>query len=573
MTSNREPSGFSTLSFSNNTGQTRAGQRKDNKGRKFFQQMQPTFSIDVPTTTFTKLEFLDNFDPAKDTVVRKKAREWVNKNRGISNLGGQATSKSKSKNAALKAEEEDQKKHLARCKSTIPTVILSPRAVGASSVDPFGILPNIGRDFDHVIKYFLSANCPEEIPCSDDKYADKSKHAHIPFQHENTVLGNMAKSELTFVLWLYATVIIRDGMSGNFNTEEVYWFYNKSLKVMQETLQRETAAGNYSDYLINAVSCITAAAVFSGMFNTAVLHRDALVRLLTLRGDGDISVGWQSTGYFTRKASQWCEIMVAAQLAEIPKLPHRPQSFSPLPKAVILTTDALTATTLNSLPQLSEPFVEVIRYLHQVAVSYASPPPDVKIDDYIIQPMYDVQHALLKILAAQKEAKHGFTDVEVLLAEAFQLYFWTGTRGLPPQTRLCELLISRVMKALLPLLLEASTELSFETGPRMATSTEDKNNSIQMKLEAKDHFYRFLRHTREVNNAITWALALGTLVTAPLLAPEHCWFKGHFQLQLRAMALQRDQDQWFAFLSLFPTTDGYPNPWIDLKSVWREHGV
>jgi hypothetical protein len=71
----------------------------------------------------------------------------------------------------------------------------------------------------------------------------------------------MAKSELTFVLWLYATVVIRDGMSGNFNTEEVYWFYNKSLKVMQDTLQKENAAGVFSDYLINAVSCITAAAV------------------------------------------------------------------------------------------------------------------------------------------------------------------------------------------------------------------------------------------------------------------------------------------------------------------------
>lgn len=41
------------------------------------------------------------------------------------------------------------------------------------------------------------------------------------------------------------------------------------------------------------------------MFNTAILHRDALVRLLTLRGDGDILAGWQSTGYFTRKATQW----------------------------------------------------------------------------------------------------------------------------------------------------------------------------------------------------------------------------------------------------------------------------
>ena len=265
--------------------------------------------------------------------------------------------------------------------------------------------------------------------------------------------------------------------------------------------------------------------------------------------------------------------MVAAQLAEVPRIPHQPQAFSPLPEPVIIATDALTATTMNSLPPLSPAFVDAIRYLHQVAVSYASPPADIKIDDYIIQPMYDAQHALLRILAAQKEPEHTFTEVEILLAETFQLYFWTGTRGLPPQTRLCELLISRVMKSLLPLLLEASTELSFETGPRLAASVEAKNNAVQMKPKARDHFYRFLRHPREVNNAITWALALGTLVTAPLLAPEHSWFKDHFQLQLRAMALHRNEEHWVAFLNLFPTTDGFPVPWIDLKSVWREHGV
>ncbi|KAJ4361615.1 hypothetical protein N0V95_001691 [Ascochyta clinopodiicola] len=519
--------------------------------------MQPTFSIDVPTTTFTKLEFLDNFDPGKDTVVRKKAREWVNKNREITNL---SVPKSKSKNAAWKADDEEKKAQVARRRNAARVLTSSlPKAVGASSVDAFGILPHVGRDFDHIIKYY--------------KYADKSKHALVPFKYENTVLGNMAKTELTFVLWLYATVIIRDGMSGNFNTEEVYWFYNRSLKVMQETLQKETAAGTFSDYLINAVSCITAAAVFSGMFNTAVLHRDALVRLLAHRGDGDILAGWQSTGYFTRKASQWCEIMVAAQLAEVPRLPRQPQSSSPLPDRVILATNALTDTTLGCLPPLSGDFTDIIRYLHQVAVSYASPPQDIKIDDYIIQPMYDAQHALLRILAAQKQPDHGFSDVEVLLAEAFQLYYWTGTRGLPPQTRLCELLVSRVMKALLPLLLEASTELSYETKPRMAASMEAKIDKIHNLPEAKDHLYRFVRHPREVNNAVTWVLALGTLVTAPLFGPEHGWFKHHFQLQLRAMTLHRDEDHWVAFLDLFPTTDGYPQPWINLKCVWREHGI
>ncbi|KAF1364685.1 hypothetical protein EJ07DRAFT_97035 [Lizonia empirigonia] len=553
MTPNPQPSGFSTLTFDNSAGQTRASQ-KDSKGRKFFQQMQPTFSIDVPTTTLTKLEFLDNFDPAKSAVVRKKAREWVNKNREITNLSGQAIPKSRSKNSASKAEDEDQKKQLTRQKSTAPAAAFNPtKTVGASSVDPFGILPDIGRNFDHIIKYLprgssLYGRYASTHPFTNqhlraDKYVNKPKQSLVRFQHENTVLGSMGKTELTFVLWLYATVIIRDGMSGSFNTEEVYWFYNKSLKVMQETLRRETAAGSYSDSLINAVSCITATAVFSGMFNTAVIHREALVRLLTLRGKGDILAGWQSTGYFTRKASQWCEIMVAAQLADIPKVPCQPQGFSPLPDHVVVTTDALTATTLSNLPPLAEPFTNVIRYLHQVAVAYATPPSDMKIDDFIIQPMLDVQHALLSILADQKEPEHGFSDIEVLLAETFQLYFWTGTRGLPPQTRLCELLISRVMKALLSLLLEAT------------------------------HFYRFLRHPRETNNAITWALALGTLVTAPLVAPEHSWFKEHFQLQLRAMTLHADEERWLAFLNLFPTTDGYPNPWIDLKSVWREHGV
>jgi hypothetical protein len=156
MSSNPDFSGFSTLAFDSNADQTRASQRKDNKGRKFFQQMQPTFSIDLPTTTFTKLEFLDNFDPAKDKVVRKKAREWVNKNREITitNLSGQAIPKSKSKNTAWKLKDEVQKKQLAQRKSITSAVILSPpQAIGASQVDPFGLLPFIGRNFDHIIKY------------------------------------------------------------------------------------------------------------------------------------------------------------------------------------------------------------------------------------------------------------------------------------------------------------------------------------------------------------------------------------------------------------------------------------
>ncbi|KAH6614992.1 hypothetical protein C7974DRAFT_57103 [Boeremia exigua] len=574
MAPNPEASGFSTLSFSNNTGQARAGQKKDNKGRKFFQQMQPTFSIDVPTTTYTQLEFLDNFDPAKDTVVRKKAREWVNKNREISNLSGQATSKSRPKSRAMKSQGEDQEKQLTQRKSTTPLVKFSPKAVSASSVDPFGLLPNIGRNFDHIIKYFLSASCPEEIPCSDDKYADKSKHALTSFQHENTILGSMAKSELTFVLWLYATVVIRDGTLGALNTEEVYWFYNKSLKSMQETIQRETAEGNYSDHLINAVACITAAAVFGGMFTTSITHRDALVRLLTCRGDGDLLVGLQSTSRFTRKASRWCEILVAAQLAELPQLPYQHSAVSPLPEQIIVAAEGLTTTTLQNLPYLSEALVKIVRWFHQIVVSSSSPPPPgVKVDDYVIQPMYDGEYTLLAVLAAQRKPEHGFTEAEVLLAESLQLWFWTTIRSLPPQTKLCDRLTSRVMKALLPLLHDASSELALEADAKTGASSDGQDDPPQLMPDIQVRFYRFLRHTREVNNVITWALAFGTLLTAPLLSPEHSWFKEHFRLQIRAMGLHRDENQWLEFLKLFPSTDASPNPWVKLRDVWRDFGA
>jgi hypothetical protein len=187
--------------------------------------------------------------------------------------------------------------------------------------------------------------------------------------------------------------------------------------------------------------------------------------------------------------------------------------------------------------------------------------------------MYNGEYAILRALAAQKEPGHSFTEAEVLLAESFQLYFWTGPRDLPPQTRLCELLISRVMKALLPLQLEASSELLHEAGSTITTFMEARNHKMNTKPEAVDHFYRFLRHPRKVNNVITWALALGTLITAPLLPPEHSWFKQHFRLQLRAMALHRSEKHWFDFLDLFPTTDGFTNHWVNLRSVWRDHGV
>ena len=146
-----EPSSFTTF-MPNGDGQAKAPPRIDKKGRKFFQQMQPTFSVDVSPTTSTKpFEFLDDFDPTKSAVVRKKAREWVNKNREISSLRGVATSKTRSKNVTSRTEE-DKKKQLAKRKPPVPA-FFGPQAVGANTIDPFGFCPNSGRDFGHIMKY------------------------------------------------------------------------------------------------------------------------------------------------------------------------------------------------------------------------------------------------------------------------------------------------------------------------------------------------------------------------------------------------------------------------------------
>jgi hypothetical protein len=260
-----------------------------------------------------------------------------------------------------------------------------------------------------------------------------------------------------------------------------------------------------------------------------------------------------------------CEIMVAAQNAETPKIPYFPQKSAPLPDKVVVEAAELTATTLAHLPTLSEPLPRIVQLLHEISVGWARPPPGVNADSFIIQPMYDVEYTILRTLAAQKELDHNFSQVEILLAEAFQLYFWITTRRLPPLTRLSQVLVSRLMKALLPLLLEPTTERAFRCGtePIPAFSVNDNEDPSAMA----DYFIRFLSYPHETNNAITWALAIGTFVTGSLSTPERAWFEAHFKLQLRVMTLDRSEEEWHAFLGLFPATEGFA--WVDLAGLYK----
>jgi len=137
-----------------NTDQERIPVRS--KGRKFFQQMQPTFAVDLPSTT-TRLEFLDENDPAKDKVVRKKAREWVNKNKKLKRLDlNKQVSVGESSSSELEGDIQVRNgiNELQRRRTSGATNMGSPTSsAGSYQFDCFSILPDVGRDYKNIVDF------------------------------------------------------------------------------------------------------------------------------------------------------------------------------------------------------------------------------------------------------------------------------------------------------------------------------------------------------------------------------------------------------------------------------------
>lgn len=257
-----------------------------NKGRGFFQQMQPTFSIAPSQSHVVTLQFLDHSDPHKDTVVRKKAREWVNRtkeqsryNKGLppspgSNSSNFSISPGSSRRVSLspgiKAKKLGKRKdvHVQNMQEIEWMLrrdqLISEKgleAVGTASIDPFSVLPNVSREYRHIVQFFFTSACPDEVPCSDDKYSNNSLIKSPRFKHDNTVFGNMSEHEASFKLWLYATTTIRDAIFGCNDSEEAQWFYHEALGALQDLVKTESEMGKYSENLLRCLACITGTAV------------------------------------------------------------------------------------------------------------------------------------------------------------------------------------------------------------------------------------------------------------------------------------------------------------------------
>jgi hypothetical protein len=236
-------------------------------------------------------------------------------------------------------------------------------------------------------------------------------------------------------------------------------------------------------------------------------------------------------------------MIVAAQLVEVPLIPYyHAFPYEPFPEKFMQEARRLTANTLSNVRPLSKPLQHVVRLLHQLGVAYARRAPGEKVDPYVIRPLYDAQYALLQILHTHK-ATGNLSDMENLLAHTFQLYFETGPRGLPPEGKLCGLFLSRIIEALLPLLIE--------------TESEDIQNTLGLRpgnSVTENHLPRALDYSQSMDNVLTWSLSLATIAAAAQKRPDLPWLKRHLRSHLRATGLDQNQDEYCRILGMFPTT-------------------
>jgi uncharacterized FlgJ-related protein len=150
MSQRRQATNFATCTQAHDTQKAKSHKGKE---RMFFQQMQPTFAVDVPNKV-TRLEFLDESNPAKSTIVRKKAREWVNQNKANIKKSRQKQQIPKEENDS-RVVQSIQKHDMQLQGWTFHDMAVTsvPLPAIGHVFDPFNSLPDVGTKYDHILDY------------------------------------------------------------------------------------------------------------------------------------------------------------------------------------------------------------------------------------------------------------------------------------------------------------------------------------------------------------------------------------------------------------------------------------
>lgn len=252
-----------------------------------------------------------------------------------------------------------------------------------------------------------------------------------------------------------------------------------------------------------------------------------------------------------------CEFFVSAEQVQLPDIPYYcVNEPGVLPSSILIEAAALMQCSKDNLPAFRGSLQSIMHQLHQLGLIYACTPTSLEINCYVPSILYDTEYALIQVLSSQKQEKQNFLDVEILLAETLQLYLWVGPRRMQPQTRVCGVFASCIMSALSPFL------------PNRETRDGPESSGLGEASNVNDYSIHVQSRPRRVNNLIAWSLALGTVVCAAAPFPDYEWFLKHFGMQMQAMGLDTNIDDYRSFLAMFPKVDGFP--WMNLEGL---HGI
>lgn len=284
-------------------------------------------------------------------------------------------------------------------------------------------------------------------------------------------------------------------------------------------------------------------------------------------GPGNVHHGWYLFCFVELLSNLHarCELMVAMYHGEAPKIPYIPQRAStPIPEQIIKKAIERSTAGLSIIPHSSEKFRHIFYLMHLLAIAYAQPHTQLDLDSYIIEPLYDAEYAMLLVLDAKTQPELGMSKIEIMLIEAFQLHFWTVLRRFPAHAKFGELLILRSINALIPVCMDFEPAGDVD-GLQMENLTLEMN-ADEVLQDISTTATRKVHYPKGTLYAITWCLALGTILTAPFGMPENKWYSENFAIYFYELAFDTDEKGYHEFLDLFPETRAFP--WVDLGRLY-----
>ncbi|KAF2138405.1 uncharacterized protein K452DRAFT_93176 [Aplosporella prunicola CBS 121167] len=284
------------------------------------------------------------------------------------------------------------------------------RGVSWDQADPFDCLPAEGSPaLREIIKYYSLAISGSQI-------------ARKNLNWDNTMWNLLRHDQLSFVVFLFGTTLVRDTIEGEGMSRQCYSYIHRTMQAVRTKLPDITDASSITDSFVVVVAGLTCATAAYGDYNASKSHLLGMLTLVATRG------GLRTFGRFAQRTILWCEFNIRAALVSMPALRPIASTSVLFPPNLEERVDYLHQQTLTHFPGLVGSELGIIfRQLHLLSVAI-SPPWDVVVDRAAVSDTIDeTEYCLLRELVRLKNEREqrGFTDwIYSTVAHVAQMYVW-----------------------------------------------------------------------------------------------------------------------------------------------------